>query len=184
MDDKGLIELFFARAEEAIAELDRAYGRLCRSLSGQILPDRRDVEECVNDSYLNVWNAVPPARPNPLKTFLCTVVRRVSITRYHHNTAAKRDSQYTVSLEELDGCLSGPDTPEAAVERKELTAALEGFLDGLTQENRVIFLRRYWFADSYSQIARQVGLSENAVSVRLVRIRKDLRTHLQKEGFL
>ena len=184
MDDGRLIELFYARAEDAIAALDRAYGRMCRRLSGQILQDHRDVEECVSDSYLKFWNAVPPARPDPLRTFLYAIVRRISITRYHYNTAARRNSQYQVSLEELDGCLSGPDTPEAAVERKELTAALERFLDGLTRENRVIFLRRYWFTDSYGQIARQVGLSEKAVSVRLVRIRRDLRAYLQKEGLL
>lgn len=184
MDDRTLIDLFFSRSERAIAALDQAYGRLCRKISGQILPDQRDVEECVSDAYLGVWNSIPPQRPNPLVGFVCAIVRRISISRHRRNTAAKRSSQYTVSLEELEPCLATTDTPESAMERKELTCALERFLDSLTRENRVIFLRRYWFSDSYRQISRQVGLSENTVSVRLTRLRKHLRTYLQKEGLL
>lgn len=184
MDDSSLIDLFFARSEQAIAALDRTYGRLCRKVSGQFLFDHRDVEECVSDSYLAVWNAIPPRKPNPLTGFVCAIVRRISVSRHRQNTAAKRSSQYTESLEELEHTLSSPDTPEAALERKELTLALERFLDAQTRENRVIFLRRYWFADTIPQIARQVGLRENTVSVRLNRLRRELREYLHKEGFL
>ena len=115
MDDKTLIDLFFARSEQAIAALDRAYGKLCRRISGQILLDRRDVEECVSDSYLAVWNAIPPRRPDPLMGFVCAIVRRISISRHRSNTAVKRNSQYAESLEELEHTLSSPDTPQAAL---------------------------------------------------------------------
>lgn len=184
MNDKTLIGLFLARSEQAISALDQAYGRLCRTLSGQILPDHRDVEECVNDSYLAVWNAIPPQEPDPLRSFVCAIVRRISVSRHRHNTAAKRSNAYTESLEELENTLASPDTPETALERKLLIRALEEFLDAQSRENRVIFLRRYWFADSYRDIARQVGLSENAVAVRLNRLRQALRDHLHKEGLL
>lgn len=184
MEDSQIIDLFFARSEQAVAELDRKYGGVCQNLSYQILQSRLDAQECVNDAYLGVWNTVPPQRPNPLLTFLCALVRKISITRYHYNTAAKRNSQYSLALEELDGCLSSPDTPEAILERRELTRCLEEFLDQCAQLDRVIFLRRYWFADSYRDIAARVGLSEKNVSVRLSRTRKALREHLQKEGVL
>lgn len=184
MDDQTLIGLFFSRSEQAIAALDRAYGKLCRKVSGQFLADHRDVEECVSDSYLAVWNAIPPQEPNPLVGFVCAIVRRISVSRHRHNTAAKRSSQYVQSLEELEHTFSSPDTPESALERKELIMALERFLDAQTRENRVIFLRRYWFADSIQQIARQVGLRENTVSVRLNRLRQELREHLYEEGLL
>lgn len=184
MDDNQIIALFFARSEQAISELDRKYGAVCHNLSFQILQDRLDAQECVNDAYLGIWNAVPPQRPNPLLTFLCALVRKISITRYHYNTAAKRNSRYTAALEELEGCLAAPDTPEAAAERKELVRLLERFLDSLSRTDRVIFLRRYWFADGYAEIARQVGLSEKNVSVRLSRTRKLLREYLIREDAL
>lgn len=184
MEDEQIIDLFFARDQQAITELDVKYGRLCRKLSGQILADPRDIQECISDAYLGVWNAIPPRRPNPLAAFLCTLVRNISITRCHHNTAVKRNSQYDAALDELEGCLAAPDTPQSALERKELTRALERFLDSLSRENRVIFLRRYWFSDPYAAIAARVGLSERNVSVRLHRIRSALRAFLQKEGYL
>ncbi len=183
MEDSAIIELFFARSETAITELDSKYGPLCRSLSQRILSDLRDAEECVNDTYLGVWNTIPPSRPTPLQAFVCKIVRNISIARYHTNTARKRDSRYDTALEELENCLSAPSAEEEA-EARELVAILEAFLDSLTQENRVIFLRRYWFCDSYEEIARRMKLSKKAISVRLVRIRKCLRAHLLEQEVL
>lgn len=184
MEDEKIIDLFFARDEDAIEAVDAQYGRLCHDLSRRILADDRDVQECVSDAYLGLWNAIPPQRPNPLLAFLCKLVRNLSITRYHYNTAAKRSSQYEIALEELDRCLASPETPEIVLERKELTRLLEEFLSGLSRQDRVIFLRRYWFADSYTDIADRVALREGTVSVRLTRIRKKLRHFLeQKEVF-
>ena len=184
MDDNAILDLFFARDEQAIQETDHKYGSLCRKLSYNILNDEQDAEECVNDSYLGLWDAIPPQRPNPLLTFLCKIVRNRSIARYHANTAAKRNSAYDTALSEIEPCLAAPDDPQAELESKELAHTLERFLDNLSRENRVIFLRRYWFSDSYADIAAQVGLSEKNVSVRLTRIRAQLRTLLIRNEVL
>lgn len=185
MDDKQLIELFFARSEQAIQALDEKYGKLCQHLSYNILGNRQDAEECVNDAYLGVWNAIPPARPNPLTAFVAKIVRNISLNAYWKKEAAKRKSSCTVALEEIESCLASPATPEAELDAKELARYLEGFLDTLTQENRVIFLRRYWFCDTYQEIGKRVGLPEKTVSVRLTRTRTKLRTYLaEREVFL
>ena len=184
MDDNAIIDLFFARDEAAIREVDCKYGSLCRKLSYNILHNEQDAEECVNDSYMGLWNAIPPQRPNPLVSFLCRIVRNRSVARHHANTAAKRNGTYDVALSEIDPCLTAPDDPQTELEVKELARTLEQFLDGLTRENRVIFLRRYWFADSYADIAKQVGLTEKNVSVRLTRIRARLRDHLIRNEVL
>lgn len=184
MEDNAILDLFFARSEQAIQEVDAKYGSLCHRLSYNILNDTQDAEECVNDSYLGLWNAIPPQRPNPLLAFLCRIVRNRSLARYHANTAAKRNSIYDVALSEIEPCLAAPDDPQTGLEVSELTRALEQFLDGLSRENRVIFLRRYWFADSYADIAKRVGLTEKNVSVRLTRIRARLRDHLIRNEVL
>ena len=178
MDDSAIIDLFFARDEAAIREVDAKYGPLCHRLSYNILNNEQDAEECVSESYLGLWNAIPPRRPNPLPAFLCKIVRNRSIARYHANTAAKRNGAYDAALSEIEPCLAAPDDPQSHLEVKELARLLEQFLDSLSPENRVIFLRRYWFADSYADIAKQVGLTEKNVSVRLTRIRAQLRGHL------
>ncbi len=184
MNDERIIELFFERSEEAICELDKKYGRVCHSVSYNILNDDRDAEECVNDAYLGVWNAIPPAKPSPLSAFVLRIVRNISLKRYEQNTAVKRNSHYDASMEELEDCLSSSaDVEEEATER-ELTGIIEFFLDSLSKENRVIFLRRYWFSDTYADIARRVGLTKKNVSVRLTRIRKELRKYLKEREVL
>lgn len=184
LEDEQIIELFFARNQQAITELAAKYGSVCYKLSYQILNNQLDAEECVNDAYLGTWNAIPPARPNPLRAFLCKIVRNLSIKRYHANTAIKRNSIYGVALREFGQEVTAPDTVEGEVEAKALARLIEAFLDSLTVENRVIFMRRYWFSDSYEEIARRVGITEKNVSVRLTRLRKQLKEHLQKEGVL
>lgn len=182
MEDVKIIDLFFARSERAIEELDSKYGRTFHRLSHSILNDRRDAEECVNDAYLGTWNAIPPHRPNPLPAFVCKIVRNCSIMRYRANTAAKRNSAYDAAMEELENCLSSSAPVEEAMEVKELAALIEGFLESLPRENRVIFMRRYWFADSYADIAKCTGIGEKNVSVRLFRIRKQLKEYLAERG--
>lgn len=184
MDDESIIDLFFARSEQAIKELDSKYGKVCHRLSYNILHNDLDAEECVNDAYLGTWNAIPPQRPNPLLTFLCKIVRNLSIMRHHTNTAMKRNSIYDVALEEIEDCLSSPETVEKELETKELARNIESFLDTLTEENRVIFMRRYWFSDSYADIAERVGMTEKNVSVRLTRTRKQMRDYLIERGVL
>ena len=184
MEDEKIIELFFARSEQAIKELDSKYGKVCYSISYNILNNNLDAEECVNDAYLGAWNAIPPARPNPLLTYLCKIVRNLSLKRYEFNTAIKRNSTYDVAMEELESCLSSPETVESEISLKELTHIIENFLDSLSTENRVIFLRRYWFSDTYSDIAARVGMTEKNVSVRLTRIREKLRNYLTEREVL
>ena len=141
MDDIKIIDLFFARSELAIEALDGKYGAICHNLSRSILKDQQDAEECVNDAYLGVWNAIPPHRPNPLSVFVCKIVRNISIMRYRANTALKRNSNYDSTMEELENCLSSSVSVEDSLEEKELIAIIEDFLRDLSQENRVIFLR-------------------------------------------
>lgn len=184
MEDGQIIALFFARDQQAITEVDAKYGSVCRHLSYQILNDHLDAEECVNDAYLGAWNAIPPARPNPLLAFLCKIVRNLSVKRYHANTAVKRNSHYDVALSEVARDVTATGTVEEEVEAKALARVIEAFLDSLSVENRVIFLRRYWFSDSYEAIAQRVGLTEKNVSVRLTRLRRQLKVHLAGEGVL
>ena len=184
LDDSKIIDLFFARSELAISELDAKYGKTCHKLSYNILHNTQDAEECVNDAYLGTWNTIPPQRPNPLLTFVCVLVRRYSIMRYRANSALKRNSSYEVSMEEIEQCIASSVNVEETVEVKALTKLIEAFLDTLTVENRVIFMRRYWFSDSYADIAAQTGLTEKNVSVRLTRIRKQLRQYLMAKEVL
>lgn len=178
MDDTKIIELFFQRDQQAIRELDAKYGKACHSLSFNIVNNRQDAEECVNDAYLGAWNAIPPAKPDPLLTYLCKMVRNISLNAYYKRKAAKRSSRYTVAMEEIESCIAAPDMVEAEIEARELARIIEGFLDMLTPEDRVIFLRRYWFADRCRDIAERVGLTEKNITVRLTRIREKLRKYL------
>ena len=184
MNDEGIIELFFERSEQAIEELDKKHGRVFHTVSYNILNNLQDAEECVNDAYLGTWNAIPPAKPNPLLAFVCKIVRNISLKRYEQNTAAKRNSYYDVAMEELEDCLASTTTIEEEIAERELTEIIESFLDSLSKESRVIFLRRYWFSDTYADIAKQVGLTEKNVSVRLTRIRKELREYLLEREVL
>ena len=152
IDDEKIIEMFFGRSEQGIRELDIKYGKVCHNLSYHIVGSRQDAEECVNDAYLGAWNAIPPARPNPLLSYLVKIVRNISLKIYWRKEAAKRSSHYTIALEEIEACIAAPNTVEAEIEAKELARIIEAFLDTLTTENRVIFMRRYWFSDAMSEL--------------------------------
>ena len=178
MEDEKIIDLLFERSEQALWELDQKYGNLCRSLSYRIVNSRRDAEECVNDAFLGAWNAIPPAKPNPLLSYLLKIVRNLSLKCYWKKEAAKRNSSYTIALQEIEACIADRCTVEEELEARELARIIESFLDTLTAENRVIFIRRYWFSDSYDDIAKRVGLSEKNISVRLTRIRRKLKDYL------
>lgn len=184
MEDAGIIELLFARSEQGIRELDAKYGGTCRRLSYNIVNDWQDAEECVNDAYLGAWNAIPPARPDPLAAYLCRIVRNISLNAYHRREAAKRGGRYAAAMEEIEACMAAPGTVEMEVEAGELARGIESFLDTLSAENRVIFMRRYWFADSCRDIAVLTGLTEKNVSVRLTRLRRQLKHYLTERGML
>ena len=178
IDDEKIIEMFFERSEQGIRELDIKYGKICHNLSYNIVNSRQDAEECVNDAYLGAWNAIPPVRPNPLLSYIVKIVRNISLKIYWRKEAAKRSRHYKVTLEEIEDCIADQKTVEDEIEARELARIIEEFLDTLTLENRVIFMRRYWFADSYKDIAEFVGLSEKNISVRLARIRGKMKQYL------
>ena len=185
IDDEKIIEMFFGRSEQGIRELDTKYGKDCHNLSYHIVGSRQDAEECVNDAYLGAWNAIPPARPNPLLSYIMKIVRNISLKIYWRKEAAKRSIHYTIALEEIEACIADQKTVEDEIEARELARIIEDFLDTLTVENRVIFMRRYWFADSYKDIAELVGLSEKNISVRLTRIREKMKQYLiEREVFV
>jgi len=183
IDDKQIIEGLFQRSEDALAQMSLKYEKLCYKLAGNILNDRQACEECVNDAYLGVWNSIPPNRPDSLMAYLCRIVRNVCLKKYRYNTADKRNSQMDVAMEELDGVLSAKEDVEGQVEAAELTKAINGFLAQLKQTDRIVFMRRYYFSDSYEDIAQVAGISEKNVSVKLTRIRNKLRDYLKARGF-
>ena len=183
MEDSKIIELFNARSEQAISELSKKYGAICINVANNILNNQSDAEECINDTYLGVWNTIPPQKPNPLLSYVCRIVRNLAIKKYHSNTAKKRNSFYDVALGEVENCFSSAETTEDEFSAKELTEIINDFLETLDKDNRVMFVRRYWFSDSIGDIAKLFNTSSHNVSVRLSRVREKLKKHLIKEGF-
>lgn len=182
MEDKQIIALFEKRSEQAIYELAAKYESLCKSLAYHILGDSQDAEECVNDAYLAMWNRIPPEQPDPLSVYLSAIVRNIAITRYHTNTAKKRNSSYTLALHELANSIPCPISLENELEGQQLTACMNAFLKTLNKNNRVLFIRRYWYGDSIEELSSLFGVRHHTVSVRLFRIREKLKKYLQKEG--
>ena len=160
INDEEIIDLFFERSEQAIRELDIKYGKICHNLSYNIVNSRRDAEECVNDAYLGAWNAIPPTRPEPLLSYIVKIVRNVSLKIYYRKEAAKRNSTYTVAMQEIEACIADQKTEEDEVEARELAHIIESFLDTLTTKERIIFRRRYAYIDTYADIAKRMGISE------------------------
>lgn len=184
MDDAKIVQLYFDRDEQAIPETADKYGNYCTSIAKNILGNHEDAEECVNDAYLNTWNAIPPHRPKMLATFLGKIVRNLAFNRYKHNTADKRGGgEITSVLDELASCVSGDEDVEQSYEYKELVAALNEFLGTLPVEKRSIFVCRYWYTDSISDIAARFGMTYAAVSMILNRLRTKLHDYLTKRGY-
>ena len=182
MEDDKIIALYWARKEEAISETDRKYGSYCRSISFRILNDKEDSEECVNDTWLHTWNAIPPGKPEFLAGFLGKIVRNLSISKYRAGHAQKRGSGETQALlDELEECIPAAQEQEP-LEEQEVTKVLERFLRELDTGSRVMFVKRYWYTESVAQISETFGMKENSVSVKLMRLRKKLRKKLEKEG--
>lgn len=184
MDDAKIVQLYFDRDEQAIPATADKYGNYCTSIANNILGNHEDAEECVNDTYLNTWNAIPPHRPKMLSTFLGKIVRNLAFNRYKHNTADKRGGgEIAAVLDELAGCVSGSENVEQAYEYKELIAAINGFLGTLPADKRNIFVCRYWYTDSISDIAARFDMTYSAVSMMLNRIRTKLHNYLIARGY-
>ena len=184
MEDSRIVGLFWERNEQAISAAAEKYGRYCASIAGNILGNREDAEECVNDTYLHAWNAIPPHRPEVLSAFLGKITRNLALNLYKHNTADKRGGgELPAVLDELAELVSGDEDTEQAVNQKELSHAIDSFLDTLSPEKRNIFLRRYWYTDSITEISARYKKSEGNVSMTLIRIRRKLHDYLSERGF-
>lgn len=182
MEDRAIIRLLFDRAERALTELAKKYGRGLHRLAKNITGSDEDAAECVNDTYLALWNAIPPAQPDPLSAYTYRTGRNIALKRHRANTAGKRWEGYELSLDELAGCIADHRASDI-LDARLLGDAISRFLREESRENRVLFLRRYWFGDSVRDAARAVGLEENAAGVRLSRIRSRLKEFLIKEGY-
>ncbi len=182
MDDNKIIELLFARSEKALTEVSRKYGKLCLQVATNILGNHADAEECVNDAYLALWQAIPPKRPESLLAFLLRIVKNICINRYEYNTASKRNSNYAVCLQEMAYFLQADTSVEQEVEARLTTTYIEQFLDTLSSRDRILFVRRYWYFDTFEHLALLTGMREGTVRVRLSRVREKLRKYLEERG--
>lgn len=184
MEDTEILELYFARSEQAIAETDRKFGSYCYTIAYNILSNREDSEESVSDTYLAAWNAIPPRRPNLFRAFLGKLTRHISIDRWRKYSAQKRGGgEMPLALEELEDCAGGGDA-ESALAEKELTRLLNAFLAGLPETERNVFLCRYWYLDSIQTISQRAGFTQSKVTSMLHRTRGKLRKKLGEEGYL
>ncbi len=183
MEDREIIELYWRRSERAIACSEEKYGAYCRAVARQILRSLEDTEECVSDTWLAAWNAMPPHRPAVLRTFLGRLTRNLAVNRRIYDGAQKRGGgEVSLALDELRECAGG-DTAEEAFEAAELGRLIDRFLRGLSASECNLFLRRYWYLDSIDMLAARYGLRPGAVKTRLHRTREKLRTFLRKEGY-
>ena len=179
--DHDIIELFLNRSEGAIEALSKAYGNRLYRNALNLLGNTQDAEECLDDTYLAVWNSIPPHKPISLCAFVIRVGRYTALNRLRANQAQKRDSSMDISLDELAESLGAPG-PEDRIQARQLGQAINRFLATVQPESRAMFLRRYWFGDSVKDIAAAFSVSENVVSVRLNRVRHKLKLYLMKEG--
>ena len=182
MSDEEIIALFFERSEQAIAELAKAHGAAVRRVALNMLGSPEDAEECASDTWLAVWNRIPPQRPAPLRTYVCRIARNLAAKKYHADHAQKRNSSYDLALDELADVVPDREDVEDAVAARELARSIDRFLDTLVYEDRFLFMRRYWYADPLPEAARMAGMRCGTAAVRLCRVREKLRKYLRKEG--
>ena len=183
MEDEAIVKLYWQRSEEAILQTDRKYGRYCRSIAFHILENEDDTDECLNDTYLKIWNLIPPKRPTLLSALLGKITRNLALDRRKYNQAEKRGGgQVPLVLEELAKCVPGGNSVEEILENKELTAILNRFLSVLPRRTREIFMLRYWYLCPVRQIAEKLGIGESNVKMTLLRSRRQLKALLEKEG--
>lgn len=183
MEDQQIIQLYWDRLEQAIVESERKYGSYCRAIARRILAVEEDAEECVNDTWLHAWNAMPPQRPSILSAFFGKLARNLSLDRWRRNRAAKRGgSQVELALHELGDCLPAGGGPEQALDEKETARVISQFLRTQPELDRALFIRRYWHLESMSNLAVAFSLRESQVKSRLFRTRQRLKAALEKEG--
>lgn len=182
MEDSKIIELFFERSEQAIAELSYKYGGVCRKIAFNILNNLQDVEECVNDTYLGAWNSIPPQNPNPLVTYICKITRNIALKKYRYNTAKRRNGFYDISLSELEECIPSVPQDISSCTEEELTKTIEKFLDTLDRKSRVMFIKRYWYAESVKAIAGELGYGREFCIGKTVAYQREIKEAFRKGG--
>ena len=182
MEDQQIIALYWSRDPQAIDHSSRKYGAYLFTVAQRILSSREDCEECVNDAYFAVWNAIPEQCPARFAAFLGRITRNLALKRYEYLTAEKRNPAAAVSLSELADCVSGREGPEDAAEARRVEAAISRFLSALEEHKRVVFLRRYWYFDSIQSISDKTGFSHGKVKSMLHQTRRRLREYLESEG--
>ncbi len=184
MEDDKIIELMENRDERSIAELSKKYGGICGKVAQNILGDFTEAEQCLIDTYLKVWNSIPPAKPASLPAFVVTIARNLAISQLREKRSAKRGGgAKTLSFDELDDFVSGASSIESKAERNELINAINKFLEKLPRKKQQLFIKRYWGCCSIDELAREFGMTESNVTVTLTRVRKKLKDHLCKRGF-
>lgn len=185
MKDEMIVKLYLERSEQAIRETAEKYESLCMTIAGRILGDYEDARECVNETWLRAWNSIPPQVPRALPAFLGSIARNLAISRYRKNSAGKRGSlRVEISLEELSECADGKEPVEETAERALLQEALNRFLGSLRAEERIIFVRRYYYMETVKEIAAGTGKKESYVKTSLYRSREKLKEYFKKEGLL
>lgn len=183
LSDESIIEMYFARNELAIKETDKKYGKYLFTIAYNIVHDDLDCEECLNDTYLDTWNRIPPTRPSVFQVFLSKIMRNVAVDKYRHNTAQKRiPSEMLVSLEDLDACTPGEMSVEEELAIEQLSRILNDYLNGLADRERLLFVCRYYYADKISTLAKMLQAGERSIYRELSQLREGLREHLEKEG--
>ncbi len=180
LEDEKIIDLYWERSESAITETDKKYRSRCMYVANQILNDVSDSEECLNDTYLTAWNLMPPERPKYLLYFLLKIIRNHSLNRFHFLNNSIRRKDVSISTEELEECVDGGNSTEEKYDENEVVAAINEFLDLLKKDRRFIFIRRYWYFDSISDISEKCSMTEENVRAILSRLRKQLKEHLKR----
>ncbi|MCI8490896.1 MAG: sigma-70 family RNA polymerase sigma factor [Lachnospiraceae bacterium] len=184
MDDNHIIQLYWDRNDQAVRATSDKYGRYCKTIAKNILNNEEDAEECLNDTWLHAWNSMPAHWPAQLAAFLGKITRNLSFNRYKHNHAKKRGGgEIMLILDELADCVSDVDTVEQIIEQQDLVKEINSFVRNLSQDKRNLFVRRYWYADSISDIAKDYGMLQGTVSKKLERTRKQLKAYLTERGF-
>lgn len=180
-EHQNILNLLDARDQQAIDELDKTFGALCRSIATHALSDPRDVEEIVCDTFLAIWNSIPPEKPRSLAAYISRITRNLAYTRYRDNTAMCRDERLSVSLNELEACFPTSQQTDTLINSILITQTLNSFLASLSKINRIIFIRRYYCMDSTKDIAKLLGITDQSVRSRLLRMRNQLQYVLNKE---
>ena len=184
MDDDQIVELYLCRNEEAIRETALKYGAKLRGIAFRILNDRETAEECENDAYRETWNRIPPHEPRSyLFAFVGRIVRHIALNVCERNSRQKRSAVYCELTEEMQECIPANGDVEAEIEARELVRLIDAFLKACPEEQRRVFVRRYWYFDSVSEIADAFGFTQSKVKTMLFRMRADLKKHLEKEGY-